>query len=693
MFSEFSYDLKYALNYSKKEMLSLKHSYIGTEHVVLAILSFDNEINRILNNYGIYYDDFKNKIIEYLGKGKEDTKLFVFTPLLKRIIDNLIFYSNENKLKEISLSNFFSSMIELGEGVAYRLFLKYDLDINELYSSFRSSNNVIDTTSLNELGIDITSKEYLIKMNPVIGRDEEVERIIEIVMKKNKCNPLLIGEAGVGKTSIVEEFARRIVNLEVPIKLYNYKVFSLSMASLVSGTKYRGEFEEKVLKIVKYAEDNNVILFIDEIHTLVGAGGAEGAIDASNILKPALARGNMIVIGATTVNEYKKYIEIDKALVRRFDLIEVKEPKKEEVLKIINGIKPKYEEYHNVILNKDITKYIIEVSNKYFYYKKEPDRTIDFLDEICSYVSSSLNKEQLNNIELKKELANLELYKNQAIKDNNFNLAKKYREKERRIESLINCNDIVLFSKNKKKKITTDIVNKVLSRKCGVNINSNKNIKSVLENQKRELKRYIIGQNNVIDEVVESTKFVFDSELNINKPISIIFNGPTGVGKKYLSTLLGKKIFNNNYHYIDLSNIHLDEESLNIILKKSNNKPFYLYIFDNCNTIINTIIKNKIDNKENDLNKNTLFIFINNNNKESIGFNNQNYPLTKKINFNKLTIIDIKRIIRNNLESKSIHHNSIIIKNILNKIQYDNYGLSKMKNIIDQYLLNEKLIV
>jgi ATP-dependent Clp protease ATP-binding subunit ClpA len=541
------------------------------------------------------------------------------------------------------------------------------------------------------LGTDLTSIEYLNKMDPVIGRDKEVNRIIEIVMKKNKCNPLLIGPAGVGKTSIVEEFARRIVNMQVPVKLYNYKVFSLSMASLVSGTKYRGEFEEKVLKIIKIAENSNVILFIDEIHTLVGAGGAEGAIDASNILKPALARGNIIVIGATTNSEYKKYIENDKALVRRFDLIEIKEPEKEELIHIINGIKSKYEEYHNVKISNEIIDYIIRVSSKYFFYKKEPDRTIDFLDEICSYASSLLNKEQLNNIKLKKELTNIELSKQQAINNNNYSLAKKYRENEREIESTINSNE--LNSNNKTKKITTEIVNKVLSDKCNIHVKNGKSTKIVLSYHKKEFKKIIIGQNDIVDKVLDNTKFIFDTELIISKPIILFFYGSKGVGKKYLSTQLGKKIFNNNYYYHDLSFSKLDQDTIKELKEKSKNKPFFLYIFDNydnCNHIIKEHIRNQIN--DNKTNNNLMFIFISNI-KETIGFNNnENINDSKTINFNNLTKEDIRKIIKINIKQRNINYNKLLIDNIIAKLD-NNLCLRNLNNIIDQYLINEKLIV
>jgi ATP-dependent Clp protease ATP-binding subunit ClpA len=273
-------------------------------------------------------------------------------------------------------------------------------------------------------------------------------------------------------------------------------------------------------------------------------------------------------------------------------------------------------------------------------------------------------------------------------------MAKKYREKERVREALINSNDLKLFSKCKRKKITIDLVNKVISRKCGVNIKNNNNLKSALELQKKELKQHIIGQDVVIDEVIETTKYIFDSEINVSKPVSLIFTGSIGVGKKYLSTLLGEKIFNNNYHYHNFSYSHLNEELLNSILDNSKNKPFYLYIFDNYENNIFKLIDKKI--KEKVINSNIMFIFINTN-KELIGFNKTDNRIDntfiKIIKFNNLTNENIRRIIKNNLKEKSINTNHIIFNSMINKLQFNNYGLSKMDDIIDQYIINEKLIV
>ena len=269
-----------------------------------------------------------------------------------------------------------------------------NIDIDELYQEF--SYKIVNITKckkskkllVDELGYDLNKKAKEGCFDPVVGRNKEIQRLLEILCRRTKNNPILIGDAGVGKTAIIEELSRLIVNGDVPLSLRNKRIVSLDMATLVAGTKYRGEFEERMRKLLKEIEDNDdIILFIDEIHTLVGAGGAEGAIDASNIFKPALSRGKIRVIGATTTEEYKKFIENDKALERRFQKIVVKAPSREVLKHILMCVKENYEKFHNVIVEENIIDLIVNLSNKYIYDRNEPDRSIDVLDEVCSYVS------------------------------------------------------------------------------------------------------------------------------------------------------------------------------------------------------------------------------------------------------------------------------------------------------------------
>ena len=344
MFSKFDEEVRKILLNSNKEMSLLKHPYVGSEHLLLSILKKDNIVSRKLKDYGITYDSFRQEVVKIIGVGNSESDYFVYTPLLKKVIENSIILSKEQGNKEVTLECLFLSLLDEGEGVAVRILLSFNVDIDTFYDEINKSKKIRKNKKnllVDEYGLNLNNEVIANNIDPVIGRENEVQRVIEILCRRTKNNPLLIGEAGVGKTAVIEEIARKIVDGEVPNKLLNKRVVSVSMASLVSGTKYRGEFEERVTKLLNEIEEvNDVIVFIDEIHTLVGAGGAEGAIDASNILKPALARGKINVIGATTTEEYKKFIENDKALSRRFQTVIIDEPNNEKVTEILMKLKP-----------------------------------------------------------------------------------------------------------------------------------------------------------------------------------------------------------------------------------------------------------------------------------------------------------------------------------------------------------------
>ena len=391
MFSKFDEEVRKILLNSNKEMSLLKHPYVGSEHLLLSILKKDNIVSRKLKDYGITYDSFRQEVVKIIGVGNSESDYFVYTPLLKKVIENSIILSKEQGNKEVTLECLFLSLLDEGEGVAVRILLSFNVDIDTFYDEINKSKKIRKNKKnllVDEYGLNLNNEVIANNIDPVIGRENEVQRVIEILCRRTKNNPLLIGDAGVGKTAVIEEIARKIVDGEVPNKLLNKRVVSVSMASLVSGTKYRGEFEERVTKLLNEIEEvNDVIVFIDEIHTLVGAGGAEGAIDASNILKPALARGKINVIGATTTEEYKKFIENDKALSRRFQTVIIDEPNNEKVTDILMKLKPIYEKYHKVVIDDEIIKLIVKLSDKYLYNRKNPDKAIDVLDEVCAKVA------------------------------------------------------------------------------------------------------------------------------------------------------------------------------------------------------------------------------------------------------------------------------------------------------------------
>jgi len=386
MYNSFTEEARKILIAAKEEMKKLKHPYVGSEHLLLSILKDKNEISEKLKEYNLDYKKFKDELIDIVGIGSKESECFLYTPLLKRIMENALYDSKENNNGNVTISHLFSSMLEEGEGIAIRILIGMDIDLDDLYHEFAYKlpikKNKNKKLLIDELGVDLTKKAKEGLLDPVVGRDEEINRVIEILSRRKKNNPVLIGEAGVGKTAIVEELSRMISNNEVPNNLKNKRIISLDMATTVAGTKYRGEFEERVNKILKELEENDdIILFIDEIHTLVGAGGAEGAIDASNIFKPALARNKMRCIGATTTNEYKKFISGDKALDRRFQKVEVTIPDKKTVKEILLKLRDTYSNFHKTLISDEIIDYIIELSDKYIKNRYQPDKSIDILDE------------------------------------------------------------------------------------------------------------------------------------------------------------------------------------------------------------------------------------------------------------------------------------------------------------------------
>ena len=450
---------------AKEEMYKLKHSYVGTEHLLLAILK-SNLKNR-LNKYNITYEIALKNIKKIVGVGTKETDLFLYTPVLKRIIENSIIDSKDNNT-DVTPEILFLNFLEEGEGVGIRILLISNIDLDKLYLEFKDNyknkknkNNEI----INELGCNLNE----LNIDPVIGREKEINRIIEILSRRSKNNPILIGEAGVGKTAIVEELSKRIKEGKVPSKLLGKKIIKVDMASVVAGTKYRGEFEEKIKKLINaVSDDHNIILFIDEIHTIVGAGGAEGAIDASNILKPALARNEISLIGATTISEYKKFICEDKALERRFQKVIIDEPNTVETINIITNLVPIYEKFHNVKINKKDIENIVKLSNKYIKDRHEPDASIDILDEVCSRVSLKESKKDLEYKKIVNEYNKINLQKKELIKKEKYEEALKIKEIEKYYLDKINT--LELYRKKDVNKVTINDIANVIKDKCNLPI-------------------------------------------------------------------------------------------------------------------------------------------------------------------------------------------------------------------------------
>ena len=741
MFGQFTEEARKILVGAKLEMTELKHPYVGSEHLLLAILKSKNNVSKKLKQYNLDYDKFKNKIIETVGVGSKESEWFLYTPLLKRVMENAMLDCKEDN-SEVTIESLFSNLLEEGEGVAIRILISLNVDLDSLYNEFsykifkKKKNKKL---LLEELGTDLTSKAN--ELDPVIGRDSEIRRIIEVLSRRTKNNPLLIGEAGVGKTAIVEELSKMIANGDVPNNLKNKRIINLDMATMVAGTKYRGEFEDRVKKVLKEVEENDdIILFIDEIHTLVGAGGAEGAIDASNIFKPALARNKLRCIGATTVSEYKKFMEDDKALDRRFQKINIEIPNRDVVKQILMKLKPIYENYHHVIINESIIDKIIELSERYVHDRNQPDKSIDILDEVCAKASLKESSELTLYNKLNKELQTLIKGKNEAVSNSDFKKATSYKKSEFDLMDKINSLELSLCNK-KKNEVSLDDIADVINSKTKIPIYEilNDNDK-VIEKMQEEIENKIIGQETAVKEIINIAKKI-KLGFKDDKCYSLLFAGPSGVGKTELAKVFGKTLAGKNVIRLDMSEYseahsvskivgappgYVGYSDNKTVLEEIRNKPFSVLILDEierANTSIINLLFQILDNgkikdaKGVDVYFNNVVIIMTSN----IGFDEINVGFNKNINsttklkeyfsipfinridniisFNNLEEEDIKKLAKNKIDKLILkYHKKIKVKvddNIIEEIvrlsNYKEFGARKIDKIIKNKL--ESMIV
>ncbi len=577
MFSKFSEEAQKVLVLAKKEMTDLKHPYVGSEHLLLAILSLPKlEVTKKLGTYHLNYDVFRQELINVVGMGSESNHWFLYTPLLKRVMESAILDSKEKGDEEVTVEHLLLALLEEGEGVAIRILLGLNIDLDAIYNEFTTrltpkKGKNKKKLLVEEFAVDFNKKAKENEVDPVIGREDEIGRLIEILLRRTKNNPVLIGEAGVGKTAIVEELARRIVEGRVPYQLNGKRILSLSMAGIVAGTKYRGEFEERVGKILKELETNSdLILFIDEIHTLVGAGGAEGAIDASNILKPVLARGKIRLIGATTTGEYKKFIAPDRALDRRFQTICVEEPDEEGVFQILMKLKPIYESYHGVLVPEEILHTIVALSNRYIYDRKQPDKAIDILDEVCAKVSIVKSKQDLALEELNGQIHSLQLSKNEAIVKQDFEKASLLKREEQKLENDKNHLELKAMDKRSIRTVTKEMVAEVIHLKTKIPVYEIQNEdRKKLKQLEKSLNQKILGEEKVIHEISNVTKKIRLGLKRRNHPYSFLLVGPTGVGK----TVLAKEYANVFYGKDHLIRLDMSEYKESFTVSKIIGSP------------------------------------------------------------------------------------------------------------------------
>lgn len=743
MFSKFSEEAQKVLLNAKKEMQELKHPYVGSEHLFLSLLKFNNDISKKLNDFGVTYNKFKDKLIELIGYGKEKNDWFLYTPLLKRVMETALLISKESTPNEVTVEHLLFAILEEGSGVAVRVLNEMEIDVSDIqeYFSSRLSNkkkNGKKKLLVEEFGVDLTKKAMAHELDPVVGRDKEIKRIMEILCRRGKNNPLLIGDAGVGKTALIEELARLIVEDKVPSQLKNKRIISVSIATLVSGTKYRGEFEERVTKMLKELENNdNILLFIDEVHTLMGAGGAEGAIDAANIFKPALARGKIRLIGATTTNEYKQTIEKDRAMDRRFQTVFVYEPDNDAVYQILEKLKPIYESYHGVRLTDEDLKLIIRLSDKYVYDRKQPDKAIDILDEVCSKASISKHKSFSKLNIYREELTRIIDNKNKAIIKQDFQMAMDLRNKEKDIISKINQFELKKVNKHINSINANDIA-LVVSQKTNIPVYEiNSSSGKYIKNLSSFLRKKIIGQDDAIASLVLATKRIKLGYSDSNKPYSYLFVGPTGVGKTKLALEYSNYLFGDDKLIrLDMSE-YRDSSSITKIIGSSpgyvgyddgNNKldiirknPHAVILLDEIekahpavlNLFLQILDEGKItDSRGNVIHFNHHIIIMTSNigfNKDSVGFieevNRDDSKLKeflslellnriqKVIYFKKLDDKDIRNIVKLKLDKVrekfkqkdiKIHIHDSMIKKVIELSRYQEFGARKIDQVIEE---------
>ena len=747
MFGNFTEDARKILVDAKKEMYELNHPYVGSEHLMLSILKTDNSVSQKLKEYNLNYDTLREEIINVIGVGSKPSECFLYTPLLRRILENAIIDSKENNNGDVTIEHLFASLLEEGEGVAIRIMMGMNIDIDSLYDEF--SYRFVNTKKkknkkllLEEMGIDLTKKALDGNLDPVVGRDNELKRVMEILCRRTNNNPILIGEAGVGKTAIAEELSRLIVNGEVPLVLRNKRVINLDMATMVAGTKYRGEFEDRMRKILKEVEENDdIILFIDEIHTLVGAGGAEGAIDASNIFKPALARNKLRCIGATTLDEYKKFIEKDSALERRFQKVYVDKPDRKTVKDILMRLKNVYEKFHLVSLSEEIIDLIIDLSEKYVYDRNEPDKSIDILDEVCARVNLKESHELKEYNELNKKLKSILFNKNESIATNDFKQASLYKDQENELMNKINILEMSLYKKDNIKVVTKEDVADIIHTKTKIPVYELlKDNKTIIHNIERAINNSILGQDEAVKttiNIIKRLKLGFRDE---NKCYSCLFCGPSGVGKTKLAKLFGENIVNkDNIIKLDMSEYaeahsvskivgappgYVGYETGECILDEIKDKPYSVLILDEIErastSVINLFLQILDEGKIKDshgkiVRFDNVFIVMTSNigfDENMVGFNQKNndtvisklkenfsVPFINRIDniivFNKLNENIIRKLIKekiNNLVDKyykkgiKIKIDNNVIDEILKLTNYEEFGARKIDKIINDKL-------
>lgn len=563
MMQRFTDDAQRVLSLAQEAALELGHDYVGTEHVLIGLTKVKNGVAaKALEELGLVTEDIFEAVEEHVGRGNKKATSIYMTPRVKHVLELAIQVANHMNHNYVGTEHILLGLLSDGSGVAVAILRAMNIRSNDVVEAIRSilgsnkgsnnggqeginSNN--DLGELSDFATDLNESAKQGKIDPVIGRDTEIQRVIQILSRRTKNNPVLIGEPGVGKTAIAEGLAQRIVTGNVPEILRNKRIISLSIGSMLAGAKYRGEFEERLKKAIdEVQQHDDMIIFIDEIHTLVGAGATEGAMDAANILKPALARGEFQVIGATTLDEYKKYIEKDAALERRFQPVQVGEPNEEDALEILKGLRDRYEAFHKAKITDEALTAAVSLSSRYITDRFLPDKAIDVVDEAASKVRMKVFSAAPDVKALEDRLNTVKKEKEAAVTSQDFEKAAKLRDEEQSLLKEIGDKKSIAKEKSDQKLIVTEEdIAAVVAQWTGIPVAKIAEEESAtLLHLEEELHKRVVGQDEAVTAVANSVRRARAGLKDPKRPIgSFLFLGPTGVGKTELARALASSLF------------------------------------------------------------------------------------------------------------------------------------------------------
>ncbi len=562
MMQRFTDDAQRVLSFAQEAALELGHDYVGTEHVLIGLIKVKNGVAaKALNELGLSAETIIEDVEEHIGRGNKKASSVYMTPRVKHVLELAVEVANHMNHNYVGTEHILLGLLSDGGGVAVGILRNHNIRANDIVDTIRtilgssdsashSGEDRKDNSSLGELAdfsTDLNESAKQGKIDPVIGRDKEIARVIQILSRRTKNNPVLIGEPGVGKTAIAEGLAQRIVNGNVPEILRNKRIISLSISSMLAGVKYRGEFEERLKKAIDEVQKyDDMIIFIDEVHTLVGAGATEGAMDAANILKPALARGEFQVIGATTLDEYKKHIEKDAALERRFQPVLVGEPSEEDALEILKGLRDRYEAFHKAKITDEALEAAVSLSSRYITDRFLPDKAIDVVDEAASKVRMKVFSTAPDVKALETQLADVKKEKEAAVTAQEFEKAAEMRDEEKRIEKEINDKKKAAKENSDAKLVVNDEdIASVVAQWTGIPVSkiAQEESESLLHLEE-ELHKRVIGQDEAVVAVSKAVRRARAGLKDPKRPIgSFLFLGPTGVGKTELARALAVALF------------------------------------------------------------------------------------------------------------------------------------------------------